>query len=208
MLVGRDAECAVLRRATTAGPVVVLIAGEAGAGKTTLAEHVLAQSPARVLRGRAAEWAGTAYDALARALRPAVAARQPRTRERPPAREQPLAGEHGILAQVMPELGTPPPVPDAGALAAAVCSVLGSGPAVLFLDDLQWADDATLSLLPPLADAASGREIALVGCYRSDELPRGHRLRTVRGAMGVLGAAVARVGAWAAAERGPVPSPG
>ena len=122
----------------------MLIAGEAGAGKTTLAEHVLAQAPARVLRGRAAEWAGTAYDALARALRPAVA-------------EQPPAGEHDILAQVMPELGTPPPVPDAGALAAAVCSVLGPGLAVLFLDDLQWADDATLSLLPPLADAASGR---------------------------------------------------
>ncbi len=241
MLVGRDAECAALRRAIAAatqatqarearGAVVILVAGEAGAGKTTLAERVLAQVPALVLRGRPAEWAGTAYDALARALRPAVTARH---RERHPERD--------ILAQVMPELGTPTPAPDTGALAAAVCAVLAPGPAVLFLDDLQWADEATLGLLPPLADAASGSGyadpgagrpgadgpagIAVVGCYRSDELPRGHRLRTVRAQLrkagqlteidlrplsdgdvgrmltGLLGAAVAPVLADAVASR-------
>ena len=179
MLVGRDAECAALRRAIEAAtgpragagaagrPVVILVAGDAGAGKTTLADRVLAQAGVPLLRGRAAEWAGTAYDALARALRPAVRAGHP---------------ERGVLAQVMPELGAPPPAPDPGALAAAVCSVLEPGPAVLFLDDLQWADEATLSLLPPLADAAAdrGSPVAVVGCYRSDELTRGHRLRTVR----------------------------
>jgi DNA-binding CsgD family transcriptional regulator/tetratricopeptide (TPR) repeat protein len=201
MLVGRDAECAALRgaimeaikardalAARAQGPVV-LVAGEAGAGKTTLVEHVLneqrlAQTP--VLRGRAADWAGTAYDALARALRPAIGAQPsaPATRDQA-GRRLPITAadpERGILAQVMPELGTPPPAPDPGALAGAVCSVLGHGPAVLFLDDLQWADEATLGLLPPLADAASGRGsgVAIVGCYRSDELTRGHRLRTVR----------------------------
>jgi predicted ATPase len=65
-----------------------------------------------------------------------------------------------------------------------VCSILAGaangGTLVLFLDDLQWADEATLSLLPALADAAAGLPVALVGCYRSDELPRGHHLRTVR----------------------------
>ena len=50
----------------------------------------------------------------------------------------------------------------------------------LFLDDLQWADEASLDLLAALADAADGLPVALVGCYRSDELPRGHRLRAVR----------------------------
>jgi tetratricopeptide (TPR) repeat protein len=49
-----------------------------------------------------------------------------------------------------------------------------------FLDDLQWADEATLGLLPALADAASGLPVTVIGCYRSDELPRGHRLRSVR----------------------------
>jgi DNA-binding CsgD family transcriptional regulator/tetratricopeptide (TPR) repeat protein len=173
MVVGRDAECAALRAALDfahhgAGPVVVLIAGEAGAGKTTLAEHVLADVPARVLHGRAAEWAGAAYDVLARALWPTASTVSSPDRE--------------VLAQILPELGTPLSSPDPAALASAICAVLtGPGKTVLFLDDLQWADDATLSLLPPLADAISrvgGR--AIVGCYRSDELARGHRLRTVR----------------------------
>jgi predicted ATPase len=61
LLVGRDAECAALRSrlsVSRAGPVpVVLVTGEAGAGKTTLVEHVLASTSPQVLRGRAATWA-------------------------------------------------------------------------------------------------------------------------------------------------------
>jgi predicted ATPase len=73
---------------------------------------------------------------------------------------------------------------ECAALAAAACSVLaaaaGDRGLAVFLDDLQWADEASLSLLPVLADAAAGLPVAMVGCYRSDELPRGHRLRAVR----------------------------
>jgi predicted ATPase len=54
------------------------------------------------------------------------------------------------------------------------------GLAVVFIDDLQWADQATLDLLPALADAARGKPVLLVACYRNDELPRHHRLRPVR----------------------------
>jgi tetratricopeptide (TPR) repeat protein len=151
----------------------VLVAGEAGAGKTTLVEHVLAGTRQVVLPGRAAEWAGTAYDVLARALRPAI---------------RNAAGPvPGPLAQIMPELGAPPPEPDPPALAAAVCEVLAGladsadgKPVLLFLDDLQWADEATLGLLPVLADAASGLPVTVIGCYRSDELTRDHRLRAAR----------------------------
>jgi DNA-binding CsgD family transcriptional regulator/tetratricopeptide (TPR) repeat protein len=203
-VVGRAAECAALRAALQvvlrAGPgdapggrltagrsgraPVVLVTGEAGAGKTTLVEHVLATAPARVLRGRAAAWAARPYEVVASALRPVVRG---------------AAGPFpAVLAQVLPELGAPPAEPSPAALAAAVCSVLAtpalSAPALsasepaaaagggltLFLDDLQWADEASLDLLAALADAADGLPVALVGCYRSDELPRGHRLRAVR----------------------------
>ena len=174
LLVGRDAECAALRSrlaVSRAGPVpVVLVTGDAGAGKTTLVEHVLAATSTLVLRGRAAAWACPAYEVVASALRPAVRSAA-----------QPLPA---VLAQVMPELGAVPAEPGPAAVAAAVCSVLaaaaGGGTLTLFLDDLQWADEASLDLLAALADAARGLPVTLVGCYRSDELPRGHRLRAVR----------------------------
>ena len=174
LLVGRDTECVALRAGLAASQAgsgsVILVAGEGGAGKTTLVEHILACTSTPVLGGRAAEWAGTAYDVVARALRPAI---------RNAAEPVP-----DVLAQIMPELGAPPPEPGPSALAAAVCVVLariaGDKPLALFLDDLQWADEATLSLLPALADAVSGLPVAVIGCYRSDELPRDHRLRAVR----------------------------
>jgi len=174
MLVGRDAECAVLSRALAAAQgrraPVVLVSGESGAGKTTLVEHVLARTGTPVLSGRAAEWAGAAYDVLARTLRPAV---KDKAGAVPP-----------VLAQIFPERGEPPAAPDLTALAAGVCSMLASladgRPLALFLDDLQWADQATLGLLPALAEATCDIPVTLVGCYRSDELPRDHRLRAVR----------------------------
>src|SRR5207302_11221100 len=83
-----------------------------------------------------------------------------------------------------PERGQPPATPDLAALAAEVRSMLASladgRPLALFLDDLQWADQATLGLLPALAEAMCDIPVTLVGCYRSDELPRDHRLRAVR----------------------------
>ncbi|HJZ08288.1 MAG TPA: ATP-binding protein, partial [Trebonia sp.] len=174
VLVGRDAECAVLGRALAAaqgrGAPVVLVSGEGGAGKTTLVEHVLARTGTPVLSGRAAEWAGAAYDVLARTLRPAV---KDKAGAVPP-----------VLAQIFPERGEPPAAPDLTALAAGVCSMLASladgRPLALFLDDLQWADQATLGLLPALAEATCDIPVTLVGCYRTDELPRDHRLRAVR----------------------------
>ena len=88
------------------------------------------------------------------------------------------------LALVLPGLGPPPAEVSRSALVAAVAAVLermaGRGRLAVFLDDLQWADDATLDLLPALAGALSDGPVALIGCYRSDELPRDHRLRTAR----------------------------
>ena len=170
VLVGREAECTALRDALAVRPPVILVAGEGGAGKTTLVERVLASAGPAVLPGRATGRAGPAYDVLARALRPAL--------------RNTAAPVPGALAQIMPELGTPPPEPDPAALAAAVWDILagpgGRKPVVLFLDDLQWADEATLGLLPVLADTAPGLPVTVIGCYRSDELTRDHRLRAVR----------------------------
>ncbi len=164
-LVGRAAEQEALRAHLAADPAgrppVVLVSGEAGVGKTALAESVLAGAAGAVRRGRAGEWHAAAYDVLAQVLRPGP------------------AGDD-TLAAVLPELGAPAGPVNRSLLAAAIRTALGGGPAAVLLDDLQWADDDTLDLLPALADALRDGPVLLVGCYRSDELPRGHRLRAMR----------------------------
>ena len=181
-LAGRDTEAAALRGllgAARAGRApIVFVAGEAGAGKTALVEHVLAESgrapgpeaPLLVFSSRAADWNSAAYQPVADLIRPALAS---------------VPGPvPGILAVILPDRAAAPADVSLPAVAGAVCAALAraavGGLAVAFIDDLQWADQATLDLLPALADAARGKPVLLVACYRSDELPREHRLRSVR----------------------------
>ena len=88
------------------------------------------------------------------------------------------------LALLLPELGPALPAANAGVLGEAICQALAAiarqTPAALILDDLQWADNATLELLPMLASALAGTLLVVVGIYRSDEVGRRHPLRKLR----------------------------
>jgi DNA-binding CsgD family transcriptional regulator/tetratricopeptide (TPR) repeat protein len=87
---------------------------------------------------------------------------------------------YGILRGVLPD-GPPSPDAIAGAVRAALTD--GGAPVVLFLDDVQWSDDTSLAALPAIADAVVDDPVAIIGVYRTDELPRGHLLRRVRAAL-------------------------
>lgn len=52
-------------------------------------------------------------------------------------------------------------------------------PLVLFVDDLQWADNASLDLLKHLLTAAPVPHLLVLGAYRHQEVPAAHPLRTV-----------------------------
>lgn len=73
---------------------------------------------------------------------------------------------------------------DQAALVAAVHRTLRhvsrAQPTVVVLEDLHWANAATLDLLPKLAALAGDDALLLVGTYRGEELPRGHPLRSMR----------------------------
>jgi ATP/maltotriose-dependent transcriptional regulator MalT len=88
------------------------------------------------------------------------------------------------LAALLPELGHQPEVGDRATLFEAIRSALvlaaSHRPITVFLDDLQWADHATLELLPPLARSLLGEPVAIVAAYRSDDIPRAHPLRRMR----------------------------
>ncbi|HEY8601107.1 MAG TPA: LuxR C-terminal-related transcriptional regulator, partial [Thermomicrobiales bacterium] len=53
-------------------------------------------------------------------------------------------------------------------------------PLAILLDDLHWADSATLELLPALIGALGQLPLFMVAFYRSDEIPRGHPVRRLR----------------------------
>jgi predicted ATPase/class 3 adenylate cyclase len=52
-------------------------------------------------------------------------------------------------------------------------------PVVLFLDDLQWADAASLALLQSLLNDLSSRGLFFVGAYRDDEVGASHPVNAV-----------------------------
>ena len=155
---------------------IVLLAGEAGVGKTRLLEACLARSGLLVLTGQTNEIATPPYGPIAAALRAYLRARPGGLADCGP-----LAP---YLALLLSELGPPPQQTDPAVLVEAICqafaAIARTMPAVLVLDDLQWADNATLELVPTLASRLAQERLLIVGTYRNDEIGRGHPLRRLR----------------------------
>ena len=179
-LIGREREQAELRPVLAAARAghggLILLAGEAGVGKTCLAEDVLADADLSVLTG-------AAYQDLVLPYGPIVTVLRSYLRTTP-------EGLHGCgplapyLALLLPELGAPPSGADRAMLFEAIRDAFTAigrrRPTAVFLDDLHWADSATLDLLPMLAAALAQEPLLIIAAYRSDEIPRGHPLRRVR----------------------------
>jgi DNA-binding NarL/FixJ family response regulator/lipopolysaccharide biosynthesis regulator YciM len=179
-LVGRQREQAALRDAIAvaaeADGGILLIAGDAGVGKTALVESALAEDGRLVLRGAADPRAVRPYAPVVAALRGYQRAVLDGL-----GGSGPLA-EH--LALILPELGSPPSDTEQATLFEAVANLLEQiarrQPTVVFLDDLQWVDGATAELLLQLDRTLQTAPVLVLGAYRSDEVSRGHHLRRVR----------------------------
>jgi DNA-binding CsgD family transcriptional regulator/tetratricopeptide (TPR) repeat protein len=65
-------------------------------------------------------------------------------------------------------------------------------PTIVVIDDVQWADEATLDVLRLLASRLEGVPAAVIVIYRDDELDRWHPLRILVGEIGA-GQAITRV---------------
>ncbi len=133
-----------------------LVCGEAGIGKTSLVEAFV-----RRQEGKARRLWG-ACDALF----------TPR----------PLGPLHDIAAQTGGELarlmqadGSRP------AIFAAFLEELGRGPTIAVVEDLHWADEATLDLLKYVGRRVRLTHALLIATYRDDELGARHPLRLLLG---------------------------
>lgn len=76
--------------------------------------------------------------------------------------------------------------PTAGEVFEAIRDELVSQPTVLVLEDLHWADEATLDVLRLLARRIGGIGSLVVVTYRDDALDRTHPLRVVLGELGTM----------------------
>ncbi|MEV4892102.1 AAA family ATPase, partial [Nonomuraea sp. NPDC055795] len=134
MFVGRDAELAALAEAWADTPSAVLVVGEAGMGKTRLATEFAGRVDARVVAG-GGDPGGLPYSVFVPVLRRLV-------------REHGAPFGPGELARLLPELGVPAvDLGRARLFEEALQVVERAGPLVLVLDDLHWADQASLDLL-------------------------------------------------------------
>jgi DNA-binding CsgD family transcriptional regulator/tetratricopeptide (TPR) repeat protein len=187
--VGRVGELAELelasREAAASRPVLVLLGGESGVGKTRVVgelERRMADEAALVLRGEAVEQGDgeLPYAPLLGALRPLV-------RERDPALQQLSAGSRAQLAGLLPGLEDGGPVPERDdpsaqlrlfeALLELLDLLSESCPLVLILEDIHWADRSTRTFIAFLVRSLRQERVMLLLTYRTDELHRRHALR-------------------------------
>jgi DNA-binding CsgD family transcriptional regulator/tetratricopeptide (TPR) repeat protein len=169
-LVGRDGELRLLdaayRRAVAGVGSTVLVTGEPGAGKT----YLVGRCADRWQAGGALVLSGSCqqYGAEEFAYAPFVAAW---------ARVE-VDGERGFGALLagLARLGELPAEVGRAWLFDRVAHHLdrlgADRPVVLVVEDLHWADSATLSLTGFLARSAGGRRLLLVGTARSDGADR------------------------------------
>jgi predicted ATPase len=195
-LIGRAAEWAVLQSSYAAiresGRFVVL-EGEAGIGKTRLAEDFLThsrQNGAITISTRCYEGeSDLAYAPFLEGLRLGMerAGSTPWWQELSPHWLSETARLVPELADLKADLPPPAPMESPGAMTRfyeGVCRVFqalcGQGPpGILSLDDLQWADEASLDLLTYLVRRLEGRPMLVLGAWRAVDLSPDHQLHSL-----------------------------
>jgi len=176
-LLGRANELGTLERAARhalgGSFALLLIEAEAGLGKTRLLDE-LAASLAGVRVGRAScseLECHLPYVPLAAALRDGLTRAE-------------LTGQHReALRKIVPELAPDDPpagVAEIDVLEALVGVLVGHAPLILLLDDLQWADRATVTALSYLQRRGAAIPAALVTAIRTEDAPPGHLVRRLK----------------------------
>jgi DNA-binding SARP family transcriptional activator/tetratricopeptide (TPR) repeat protein len=192
-LVGRERELAellpVIEGALSGSGAVILLGGEPGIGKSSLAEALAAHARnrrGRVLVGRSWEAGGApAYWPWVQALRSWLRESEPETVKSWVGRGGPeLATILPELQELFPDLPKPSASDSGGSrfrlfdsIASLLTSAASTQPLAIFLDDLHAADAPSVLLLRYVAEELGRASVLVVGCYRDTEV--GPELGTV-----------------------------
>jgi DNA-binding CsgD family transcriptional regulator len=198
-LVGRAQEIRQLRHAASAAGRrrgdLVLVAGDAGIGKTALAERALEGRLPTVLRGAARASGAGPFDPLVAAIRShprwptivvdVLASSGVGGPDRDPIGSlfgelAASGGPHATGAAVAGQAVGGDPGATRDALSRLIVELARIEPIAIVIDDLQRADNATIDALPGLARLAAREPLLVIGIYRTDEMPRWSPVRRLR----------------------------
>jgi DNA-binding SARP family transcriptional activator len=181
VFVGRDQESDLLRDAfevaKTGQRQVVLLEGEAGIGKTTLASRLATEAAAEgaiVLLGDAADSSGPPYRLFVNALADVFDA-NPLDEQLPRehSRADPETERYLLISRMV----------------RMVTTAAAQQPVVFVLEDLHWADSASLEMVRQLVERTSTEKLLVVGTHRLSptgvDHPLGRLLTVLYGQTGV-----------------------
>jgi len=177
-----DAVCRSLEGASRGEGSILILSGEAGIGKTRLVEEAMRRMQSFGIRSLKARGlpgdTSPPYSYWAEVTRECL-------RDLEPALLQKVVGEQAAdIGKLAPELtarlGTPTALPSLDpdqerlrfydGIVRFFETIARQTPLMIFFDDLQWADTATLRLLQYASRRLPGNRLLLVGAYREADL--------------------------------------
>ncbi|HET9782746.1 MAG TPA: ATPase, T2SS/T4P/T4SS family, partial [Candidatus Dormibacteraeota bacterium] len=179
----------MLDRAQAGSGSVAFITGTPGIGASRLASEVAAEAAAKgwmVLTGRCIEGAAEPYGPFREVLTAAVGSSTAKSLSE-------AAGHHGpLLARLAPSLRQKVrSLPGAAetpsdkvretlfkSIYEFLSEVQGAKPLLVVIDDLQWADDATVALIRDLAERVGSSRMLVLGTYWDSEVDTGRAFST------------------------------
>lgn len=200
-LYGRSQEVTTLmeafERVSNGATEMVLVSGYSGIGKTSIVNEVhkpIVRQRGYFIAGKFDQFKrNIPYAALIQAFQSLIRQLLTESSEKIAIRKQQLLdalGQQGkVIIDVIPEveliIGSQPAVPQLGAtesqnrinrLFKEFFGVLTQleHPLVLFLDDLQWADSASLKLIQMLVTDPDSKYVLMIGAYRDNEVSPTH----------------------------------
>jgi predicted ATPase/signal transduction histidine kinase len=219
-LYGREQEIgaieAAFARAQAGTPELLLVSGSSGVGKSSVIQELyrsLSRCHAYFVSGKFEELKrDIPYSALLQALTELVRDVLAEPGEKLAAFrgriQAAVRDSGGVLTSVLPPLthilGVQPPAPELTGMEAKnrfrhlfesfIQAFTRHGqPLVIFLDDLQWADTATLELMTSLLSDRGAGALLFIAAYRDNEVSAGHPLLSCIADIEQAGGAVTRI---------------
>lgn len=163
--------------ASNGNPGIIFISGPAGVGKSTFLQNIEFPQRFQVFETNVPEEESPSYSVIANLLRQTDIHKKPLN--------QNMTQVNDFIGYFLPEVN---PKKGANANFDVLVSVFKkilehlteNGPLVWIIEDLQWADIASLEVLANLYISATPLPFLLLATYRNEQISREHALRRIR----------------------------